>query len=301
MSAAVQQTFPPKPKWGVNDIPDQTGKVIIVTGGNAGIGKETVRVLLTKNAKVYIATRNKEKSLAVIEDLKKQTGKEALFLQLDLSDLKSVKAFAEEFLRKERKLHVLYNNTGVMYCPVDQLTAQGFDMTFGTNVIGHWYLTEHLMPALLAVPETEPGEKARIITLSSFAIYLGNIKWDSIEDTPQRRKSSPADLYSRISNEVARRYGDSGIVAISVNPGNIVSDLQRHLVGFQRWLILTLSYPVEFGALTQLYAGTDPHALELNGKFLIPWARVGTPPTESLDPAVGKKLWDWLEDHTKDV
>ncbi|KAI0700475.1 NAD-P-binding protein [Cytidiella melzeri] len=307
-SALIETFFPGKPQWGVDDIPDQSDKVIIVTGGNTGIGKETVKALLAKNAKVYIATRNKEKTLAAIEDLKKQTGNEAIFLPLDLSDLKSVKACAEEFLRKEKELHVLFNNAGVMRCPINELTAQGFDMQFGVNVIGHWYLTELLMPALLAVPETHPGQKARIITTSSLGAFLSPIQWDTFEDTPQRKKRSPSELYNQsklgnavVSNEVARRYGDKGIVAISLNPGNISSELQRYLVGMTGFLISKILHPTPIGAITQLYGGTDPRALELNGAFLAPWARVGTPCKAALDPAVGKKLWGWLETHTQNI
>ena len=127
------QLFPPKPTWTAEDVPDQTGKVVIVTGGNSGIGKEITRVranlryffsqsshteyesciqvLLSKGAKVYIATRSKEKSDTAIEELKRETGKESVFyLKLDLSDLVSVKTAAEEFIGKETELHTLYNN-----------------------------------------------------------------------------------------------------------------------------------------------------------------------------------------------
>ncbi|KAI0777908.1 NAD(P)-binding protein [Irpex lacteus] len=307
-SIFIQQSFPPKPKWGVNDIPDLTGKVVIVTGGNAGIGKETVKALLLKNAKVYIATRNKKKSLSAIEQLKKETGNEALFLSLDLSDLKSVKASAEEFLQMEKKLHILFNNAGLMEPPIDQVTAQGFDLQFGVNVIGHWYFTELLLPALLAVAKEDPTQKARVITTSSYGAYLDTIHWDTIEDTPQRRKTATDTLYLRskhgnlvVSNEVAKRYGDQGIVAIAVNPGNISSELQRTLSRIKEFLVGLLLYPIPLGALTQLYAGTDPHALELNGAFLIPWARVGKPPKAAQDPATGQKLWEWLEEHTRDI
>ncbi|KAI0809191.1 NAD-P-binding protein [Irpex lacteus] len=307
-SRFINQSFPSKPKWGVNDIPDLTGKVVIVTGGNTGIGKETVKALLTKNAKVYIATRSKEKSLSAIEELRKETGNEALFLPLDLADLKSVKASAEEFLKKEKKLHILFNNAGVMEPPVEQLTAQGFDLTFGVNAIGHWYFTELLLPALLAVAKEDPTQKARVITTSSYAAYMETIHWDAIEDTPQRRKLAPNVLYwiSKtanviISNEVAKRYGDQGIVAISVNPGNIATELYRTFSGIKEFIVHLILYPAPYGALTQLYAGTDPHATAFNGGFLVPWARVGPLPEATKDPAVGKKLWDWLEDHTKDI
>jgi NAD(P)-dependent dehydrogenase (short-subunit alcohol dehydrogenase family) len=126
------QLFPPKPTWTAEDVPDQTGKTVIITGGNSGIGKgiarvraklryfssqsshteyECIQVLLSKGAKVYIATRSKEKSDTAIEELKRDTGKESVFyLQLDLSDLVSVKTAAEEFIGKETELHTLYNN-----------------------------------------------------------------------------------------------------------------------------------------------------------------------------------------------
>ena len=94
---------PPKPTWTAKDVPDLSGKVVIVTGGYAGIGLETVRALLPKNAKVYIAGRSKSKADAAIKQLKDETGKEALFIELDLANLKSVKKAAEEFMR-----HALY-------------------------------------------------------------------------------------------------------------------------------------------------------------------------------------------------
>ena len=93
------QGRPPKPVWGVDDIPDQTGKVVIVTGGNTGIGYETIKALLPKNATVYMASRSRQKAEEAIERLKKETGKEAKFLELDLADLKKVKQAAQDFLR----------------------------------------------------------------------------------------------------------------------------------------------------------------------------------------------------------
>jgi len=132
-------SFPPASHFTVKDIPDLSGKVIIVTGANTGIGKETAKALLSHNAKVYIAARSKEKAEQAIADLKDQTGKEAIFLKLDLSDLNSVKAAAEEFQSQEKALHVLFNNAGVMMPPMDQLTTQGYDLQIGTNTLGPFY------------------------------------------------------------------------------------------------------------------------------------------------------------------
>jgi retinol dehydrogenase 12 len=126
----IHDNIPPKPKFSVDDIPDLSGKVVIITGATSGIGKDTAKVessrtscptsnslslqaLLAHNAKVYIAARNPQKAEDAIQDLKIHTGKTALYLSLDLTDLKSIKAAAEEFLSKEKQLHVLFNNAYV--------------------------------------------------------------------------------------------------------------------------------------------------------------------------------------------
>ncbi|KAF9524304.1 hypothetical protein CPB83DRAFT_898051 [Crepidotus variabilis] len=135
--------------------PDLTGRVIIVTGANAGVGKETAKALLSHNAKVYLAARSKEKAEAAIRELKQLTGQEGIFLKLDLSELSSVKAAAEEFL------------SGVMVPPHGQLTSQGYDSQFVTNVLGHFHFTTLLLPALIAGKNTSPNKKARVVTTSS--------------------------------------------------------------------------------------------------------------------------------------
>ncbi|KAI0260316.1 NAD(P)-binding protein [Gloeopeniophorella convolvens] len=299
------QSFPPKPQWGVNDIPDLAGKVVIVTGGNTGVGKETVRALLKHNAKVYLAARTPDKARAAIEDLKIDTGNEAIFLQLDLADLISVRKSAAEFLSKENQLHILINNAGVMIVPKEEVTAQKYDMQFGTNVIGHWLFTQLLLPALFAATEAT-GEKSRIVTTSSSANYLTNgLDFDAFADGPKRNKYATFDLYSKsklgnvvVARELARRYGDK-IVSTSVNPGNLRTDLQRHAPRWQRALINWMLYPAPYGALTQLYCATAPAAADYNGKFLIPWARLGKANKAADDPKVGEKLWAWLEEETK--
>ncbi|KAI0310170.1 NAD(P)-binding protein [Amylostereum chailletii] len=300
----LSQTWPPKPKWGTDDIPDLEGKVTIVTGGYTGVGKETVKALLAHNAKVYIAARSEEKAKVAIEDLKKETGKEANFLKLDLADLTQVRKSAEEFLGKEKELHILFNNAGVMACPMDLLTAQNYDLQCGTNVLGHHFFTKLLLPALFAASETS-GQNARVVTTSSSGSALTNkVELELWTDVPQRKKRAPFEMYyqSKFANvvqakELARRYGDK-LVSTSVNPGNLKSELQRHIEGtFQaRFFGFALLCPVPLGALTQLWAGTSPEGAEFNGKYLVPWARLGeaNPPTQ--DPKTGERLWEWLEE-----
>ncbi|TFY80286.1 hypothetical protein EWM64_g3722 [Hericium alpestre] len=293
--SGLEQMYPPKAKWGVDQIPDLTGQVMIVTGGATGVGKETVKALLTHNAKVYIATRNEQKANAAIEQLKESTGKEAIFLHLDLADLASVKKAAQEFL------------SAVMACPMDQLTVQGYDMQIGTNVIGHHLFTELLLPALFAATESGKHGKARVVTTSSSAVYIVNeLKYETFRDGKERRAMATYDMYnlSKFANviearELARRYGDK-IVSISVNPGNLQTELQRHLTGLRKFLIDRILYPAPHGALTQLWGGTAPETADYNGKFLIPWARLGKANPATEDPKAGEKLWNWLEEQVKD-
>ncbi|KAK0469223.1 NAD(P)-binding protein [Desarmillaria tabescens] len=301
----ISQMFPPKPKWSVDDIPDLTGKVVIVTGGNTGCGRETVKALLSHGAKVYLAARSEEKAKEAIVKLKEETGAEAIFLSLDLADLVSVRRAAEEFLSKEKKLRILFNNAGVMLAPMDMLTKQGYDLQFGTNVIGHFYFTQLLLPALLAA--ATPSEKARVITTSSSANYMGTLDFNIWVDGPARSKKASGDLYvqSKHANvvfavELARRYGEQNIISHSLNPGSIRTDLQRHLSPFANKMQDMFLFPAHMGALTQLWAGTSPEAGKLNGEFMIPWARLGKARKETADPAVGKKLWEWLETQCKD-
>ncbi|KAJ7675718.1 NAD(P)-binding protein [Mycena polygramma] len=305
--SAINQSLPPKSKFSVNDIPDLSGQVIIVTGGNSGVGKETVKALLQHNAKVYIAARSEEKARDAIKDLKSETGKEAEFLHVDLADLHSIKRAAAEFNQKETQLHVLFNNGGVMVPPIEQLTAQNIDLQFGTNVLGHFYLTKLLLPTLLATATA--GNVARVINTSSLVSYAASgIDFNTVKDSPARKKVGTGKLYSQskfgnvvLSNELQRRYGDQGLVSVALNPGNLKTELQRHLGGFTRSITNLTLYPVSYGALTQLWAGTTEEGKTLGGKYLIPWARVGKANPATADPETGKALWTWLEEQVANI
>ncbi|KAJ8472767.1 hypothetical protein ONZ45_g16538 [Pleurotus djamor] len=300
--------FPAKSQFSVDDIPDLTGQVALVTGANTGIGKETAKALLAHNATVYIAARNAEKSAEAIRDLMAITGKEARFIQLDLADLKSVKKAASEFLNREKRLDMLFNNGGVMIPPIELLTADGYDLTFGTNVLGHFYLTKLLLPVLLSTAK-DSERPARVMTTSSgAAIFASDLNYDTFKDGPARLKKGNQNMYVQskfgnlvFSTELARRYGDQGIVSAGLNPGNIKTDLQRMMSPLQHFFIDWLLSPLPMGALTQLWGATTANPKAIQGKFLGPWARVGKTHIPATDPAIGKKLWDWLEDQVVDI
>ncbi|KAJ7641841.1 hypothetical protein FB45DRAFT_1054248 [Roridomyces roridus] len=301
--------FPPKAKWSINEIPDQTGKVVLVTG-YGGIGKETARVLLTKNAKVYVAGRNEQAGNEAVASLTKETGKKAYFLKLDLANLKAIKASAEDFATKESKLDVLINNAGVMFPPIDKITSDGYDLQFGTNTLGHAYFTMLLLPLLRTAVKSSSDGHARVVNVSSMGhmLFFPNLDFDTFKDGPKRLTMDPQKLYGQskfgnivFSNELARRFGSEGIISISLHPGNIKTDLGRYSGSIQALLTNWMLYPIPLGALTQLYAATMPEALKLNGKYMLPWARVGNPHPATAEPEFGTKLWDWVEEQVKDV
>ncbi|PCH40726.1 NAD(P)-binding protein [Wolfiporia cocos MD-104 SS10] len=308
--------MPPSPKWSVDQIPDLEGKVMIVTGGYAGIGKETTRALVAHNAKVYIAGRSAVKAEAVIEEFKRETGRDALFLQLDLADLGSVKAAAEGFMSKETRLHALINNAAAQYPDIEEVTPTGHDMQFGTNVVGHFYLTKLLLPLLLETAKSSPTGKARVVHVSSVGHeFVDGIDFDTLKDGPRRRAQHPVKLYFQskfanvaVADEFHRRYAEQGLVSCSLHPGNLKYNTERHKslgVRFLSTIVSPVSQnPVlpdnKLGALTQLWAATMPEGDDFGGKYLIPWARMGRAKPETDDPELGQKLWAWLEEQVKD-
>ncbi|KAF8500320.1 NAD-P-binding protein [Russula emetica] len=297
------QLFAPKPLWTSRDVPDQTGKTVLITGGNRGIGRELARVLLSKNARVYIAARDENRAQKTIDELKEKTGKQSIFfLRLDLADLPSIKTTAEG------DLHAALDSA-LIFPPVEALTKQGYDGQFGTNVLGHFYLMELLLPTLIATAEDSPPGVVRIVNVSSIAHNFGippeGINWDTVgpnADMAKRKKVGTMNLYSQsklgnvlITNELARRVGDKNIVAISLHPGNINSSPEPWNIIVRIFLRLAF-YDIAYGVISPLYAGTAPAGAELNGKYLTAWARVTLPNEKALDVELQKKLWEWCED-----
>jgi len=314
----LSDVWPPKPKWTAEDVPDLAGKVMLVTGGNSGIGKETAKVLLQHNAKVYIACRSAEKARAATEELKSVTGKtddDLKVLSMDLSDLATIKVAVDEFLRFESRLDVLFNSAGVMWCPIDQITTHGYDMQFGTNVIGHFYLTQLLLPTLIASAESSPDKHVRVVNVASnghwgapIAEKGGPILYDTLIDGPERTKfGNTTVLYFQskagnvmFSNALARKYGPRGIVSSSLNPGGIRTELTRYTNPWVDWVLDKFFFhPVSLGVLTSLYTGTSPEGAQLNGKYLAPWARVWYCRSDMDDVDKQEELWTWLEGEVK--
>jgi retinol dehydrogenase 12 len=150
-----------------------------VTGSNTGIGKEVAQILYSKNAKVYIAARSQEKAEKAVEAIKKtapNSSGELVFLRLDLANLATIRASAEEFISKETKLDVLFNNAGVWITPQGSKTEQGYELTLGVNDIGPFMFTKLLTPLLVATAKTEPSGAVRVVWVSSVGAEFGSHK-----------------------------------------------------------------------------------------------------------------------------
>ncbi|KAJ4493681.1 NAD(P)-binding protein [Lentinula edodes] len=302
----LSQLFPPKPRWSVDKIPDLTGKVAIVTGGNVGIGKATCKHLLLKGCTVWLAARSKAKAEEAIAELKEETGQEALFLALDLNDLRAVKESAENFKSQSTALHILICNAGVMVPPIEQLTSQGYDLQFGVNALGHFLLIQHLLPFLKT--SSSSVSETRIVWVSSSVQYYFRgppVNYDNLTDTPSRKRLGTQQLYCQskfitvmLGYHLAKVLAEdtsSNVICIVLDPGNIKTDLQRyHSPSLLRSIMNSvILYPVSKGVLSQLYAATDPAAAQYNGKYLRPWARLGEPHSMTKDEAEQQKMWDY--------
>ncbi|KIX03286.1 uncharacterized protein Z518_06838 [Rhinocladiella mackenziei CBS 650.93] len=319
----------PTPPLTEKNLPDQTGKVYIITGANTGVGYQVTQILYARNAKVYVAARTESKALAAIEAIKKDhpASKGQLeYLYLDLSDLKTIKASAENFMSHEDKLHWLDNNAGVMVPPAGSKGAQGLDLTFQTNILGPFLFTKLLLPILKRTAENEPKGAVRVSWAGSLAVdlnpVLGGMAWKkgkdgeaTLDDTKGNSGSygiSKAANYF-FAKEFGKRFGDRDQVLHNCyNPGNLASDLQRHagsqFPAFVMWLLHKfLLYPVIFGAYTEIYAGLSPDlTLEKDqGAYIVPWGRkAGVRKDLELEAAKedgqASKLFDWCDSVTRE-
>lgn len=282
LSSVWTQFHPPKPQFTEKDVPNLQGKVYIVSGSNTGVGKEAARMLYAKNAKVYIAARSEEKANKAIDDIKKaapaSTGA-LVFLHLDLGDLNTVKVAAQNFLAREEKLHVLFNNAGVMVSPAEPppKTAQGYELALGVNCIGTFLFTKLLTPLLVATAKSEPADTVRVVWLSSFGlelfaaedvgISLDNLDYHIPKPATERYGISKCGAWA-LGVEFARRHKADGIVSVPINPGNLTSELARDQTIALKLAAKLLGYPPVLGACTELFAGLSPQVtMEKSGSW----------------------------------
>ena len=254
-------------EWTTAAIPDQTGKCAVVTG-TGGLGYETALELASRGADVVLAgrdpgkgARSVEKILAEVPDAKIR------FEPLDLADLASVAAFAERLRNSHTALHILVNNAGVMAPPQRRTTADGFELQFGTNHLGHFALTARLLPLIRA------AAKPRVVTVSSGMHHMGRIRFEDLQSEKQYRPTA-AYAQSKLANllfafELQRRSDAHGwgLSSIAAHPGYALTDLIANGPGtkglnyeFSRLLAMFLAHAPAAGALPILYAATSNEA-----------------------------------------
>jgi NAD(P)-dependent dehydrogenase (short-subunit alcohol dehydrogenase family) len=299
--------------WTIDAMPDQRGRLVVITGANSGIGFEAAKALAGKGARVILAVRSATKGQAAIEKIRAAHPRAQVELEmLDLADLASVRAFAERFSARYSALPVLINNAGVMATPYRR-TADGFELQFGTNHLGHFALTGLLLPAILAAPG------ARVVTVSSMAHSFGQIDFDNLDGSKGYQRWA-AYGQSKLANllfayELQRRFAAAGAAAISLacHPGYADTELQKvgpRMDGFAFGEVLSglinrvFAQSAAMGALPTLYAATSPEAH--GGDFIGPdgfgGARGYPVPqrsnARSYDPELARRLWEVSEQLT---
>ncbi|KAJ3027792.1 hypothetical protein HDV00_010851 [Rhizophlyctis rosea] len=307
----------PPPTFTEKDLPDQSGKVHIVTGGYTGCGLELVRFLYEKNATVYVAGRTAEKAEKAIklleEEFPSSTGR-LDFLQVDLSDLRTIKPAVTQFLTKETRLDVLTNNAGISLPPSGSKTPQGHELTIGTNCLGPFLFTTLLLPIIQQTSTTAPPNTVRVTWAASLVASFSpkdGVQFDGegsskVHNAQQDNyaQSKAANIF--LASELARRHSTptTPFISLSWNPGNLKTELIRTLADWQKTLVSPILYPAKMGGYTELYAGWSPEVTrEHNGAYVAPWGRIWTESVrgdvvEGRENGVAERFWEWCERET---
>ena len=296
-------------RWTAADIPDQSGRVAVVTGANSGLGMATARELARAGARVVMACRNLEKGRVAADAVVTEVpGAEVEVWPLDLADLDSVREFGERFVSQHDRLHLLVNNAGIM-APPRRLTKDGFESQFGTNHLGHFALTGRLLDCLLAASEP------RVVTVSSGAHRLGRINFSDLQGE-RRYIRWLAYGQSKLANlmfcfELQRRATAAGVSlrSMAAHPGYARTNLQFAAPPVHERVAmavtnLVVAQSADMGALSSLYAAT---AVDLpGGSFIGPdglmegrgHPHVVTAAPKAYDEVAWQRLWQASEQLT---
>ncbi|KAJ7344721.1 hypothetical protein JRQ81_000671 [Phrynocephalus forsythii] len=267
------------------------GKVVVITGANTGIGKETARDLAGRGARVILACRDMVKAEAAASEIQATTGNQEVFAKkLDLADTRSIREFAENFLKEEKALHILINNAGVMLCPYSK-TTDGFEMHLGVNHLGHFLLT------FLLIERLKQSAPARIVNLSSLAHHGGKIRFHDLQGEKCYNRHL-AYSHSKLANilftrELAKRLQGTGVTANAVHPGVVYSELTRQsslMYRLTRMFYFLLKTPVE-GAQTSVYCAVAEELETVSGKYFSDCAPAYVSP-QGRNDETARRLWE---------
>jgi NAD(P)-dependent dehydrogenase (short-subunit alcohol dehydrogenase family) len=305
--------------WKAADIPSLAGKRVLITGANSGIGYHAALKMARKGAHVMLACRDRQRGENALSQLGENSPSAHTELVIfDLASLASVRDFAEQELAKHRPIHILINNAGVMAPPKRLQTTDGFELQFGTNVLGHFALTALLMPALELAAES--GERPRVVTIASIAHKRGQLNFDDLQSMksygPMRayQQSKLADLMFAFELDRRLRARSSRVMSVAAHPGVADTNLfragdysplekaARTLLGHGIGIVLNTDAE---GALPTLYAATASTAedggyygpqgfQEMRGEDVGP-AKIAP---QARDTAAGARLWKICEELT---
>jgi NAD(P)-dependent dehydrogenase (short-subunit alcohol dehydrogenase family) len=275
------------------------GQVIVITGGNSGIGKETAIGLAAMGATVVITARNPEKGRAALDEIRRRSDNDlAQVMALDLADFASIRSFATELLDRFDRLDVLVNNAGGLLTE-RRTTAQGFEMAFGVNHLGHFLLTDLLLDRL---KESAPSRVVPVASLAHRFAWSG-LAWDDLQS---ERKYQAMNAYakSKLANilftrELARRLDGSGVTANCLHPGVVRSGFggAEDTSGFQR-VTMAIASPVfigpDKGARTTIFLASSPDVSGLSGGYYVR-RKLHRPSKAARDPESARRLWDISE------
>jgi NAD(P)-dependent dehydrogenase (short-subunit alcohol dehydrogenase family) len=278
-------------------------KIVLITGANSGIGKETTRALAKKGATIIMACRHLEKAEPVGEIIQRESKNPNIeVMKLDLASLKSVRNFTQEFKTRYQKLNVLINNAGV-FCMKREETEEGFEKTMGVNHLGHFLLTYELLPILENTPE------ARIINLSSNAHFSGDLDLGDLHF--KRRKYSGFKAYgaSRLATvfftqELAERLKEKDITVNSLHPGHVDTNMWDLWGTERKWyqsiingIIKLFLISAEEGAQTSIYLASSNEVKGITGKYFAK-KKIKAASKKCSDIKLQKELWQLSEQLT---
>jgi NAD(P)-dependent dehydrogenase (short-subunit alcohol dehydrogenase family) len=270
-------------------------KIVIITGANSGIGRETARALAAKDATVIMACRDEGRATEALDDIVATSGSKSVeVMPLDLASFASIRQFATDFQNKFAHIDVLLNNAGLVPFK-KQITVDGFEMQFGVNHLGHFLLTKLLLPQLNA------AGNARVINVASMMHHLGKIDFDSFRGETSYR---PIRAYcqSKLANvlftrEFAKRHTDDDITAYCLHPGGVGTNIFGRSY-FRRTLYKMLGgflSPAR-GAKTSTYLAAETDIEKYDGAYFDEFQHVKPGSKLSNDSALAEKLWQVSED-----
>lgn len=304
----MEKAIQPEKKWNTNKIANQTGKIAIITGGTGGVGFADAKALASKGAKVILLGRNPQKGKEAVSKINQMyKDAEVSFYSVDLGNLAEVKSFGKKMCQQLDRLDILINNAGVMMPKQRTLTSDGFELQFGTNYLAHFALTSELLPLL------KKTKGARVVTLGTlpgnFSIDFENLQAEkSYSAWTAYNQSKLAEIIFALHLQRLSEQNNWGISSMGAQPGLVATGLVTKEAGSDTTLmaigrVIFKIFPfvrqtADKGALSTLYAATDPHAKggvlygpngmgEVSG-----YPRLGKINKEAKDLKIAQRLWD---------